>query len=419
MIIVDSHQDLAWNIKTFGRDYSRSALETRRLEEFSETPSYNGHTLLGWPEYQKGKVALVFGTMFASPIHARLGPWDTQTYRDVNQARAFYRGQMDEYFRLCDRHPDKFLLVKNLKDLQEILSEWEDITDPLPEAMEDTGPAEYIKHENGGSRKRKQAGVRSDGGEEEDVKRDPNGREAGEEAIFKGRKRRVGIVPLMEAAEGIREPGELEEWWELGLRIVGLAWAGTRFCGGTRQPGPLTPEGYALLDAMGSLGFALDASHMDEQAVLQALDDFPGIILASHSNAAALLRGLETNRHLSDPVIRGLIERDAVIGVIPYNAFLIPGWTIKDGRQKVSLQHVAAHIDHVCQIAGDALHVGIGSDFDGGFGLRSVPQEIDTIADLRKLIPILSERGYVESDIKAIMGQNWIDRLKRILPEDN
>jgi membrane dipeptidase len=418
MIIVDSHQDLAWNIKTFGRDYSRSALETRFHEESTDTPSYNGHTLLGYPEYQKGKVALVFGTMFASPSGARLGPWDTQTYKTYDQARLFYLGQLDEYFRLCDRHSDKFMLVKNLQDLNEIVEEWKDISDPLPEALEDPGPAEHTRGGNGGPREGKQPGYRRAESEEEGHE-ESNGREAGEEAIFKGRKRRVGIVLLMEAAEGIREPEELEEWWERGLRIVGLAWAGTRYCGGTRQPGPLTREGYALLDAMNSLGFALDVSHMDEQAVLQALDDFPGIILASHSNASALLRGLETNRHLPDTVIRGLVERDAVIGVVPYNPFLLPGWKINDGRDKVSLQHLVAHIDHICQIAGDARHVGIGSDFDGGFGLRSVPQEIDTIADLRKLIPLLAEKGYAGSDIKAIMGQNWIEKLRQILPEGN
>lgn len=422
MIIVDSHQDLAWNIKTFGRDYSRSVFETRRLEEYSETPSYNGDTLLGWPEYQQGKVALVFGTMFASPIRARLGPWETQTYQDINQARAFYRAQMDEYFRMCDIHPEKFRLVKTKKDMEELLAQWKDAFDPLPEAMEDTGPHEHHKQGNGGRLNRgENSGKVGPPGEtaQPGDDREPNGREAEEESIFRGRVREVGIVPLMEGAEGIREPAELEEWWDWGLRIVGLAWTGTRFCGGTRQPGPLTPDGYALLDAMGSLGYALDISHMDEQAVLQALDIFPGIILASHSNAAALLKGLETNRHLSDPVIRGLVERDAVIGVIPYNRFLLPGWTIKDGRDKVSLQMVVAHIDHICQIAGDALHVGIGTDFDGGFGVQSAPQEIDTIADLRKLVPLLVERGYSESDIEAILGQNWIDRLNRILPEDN
>jgi membrane dipeptidase len=200
------------------------------------------------------------------------------------------------------------------------------------------------------------------------------------------------------------------------VRLIGLAWAGNRYCGGTGEPGPLTSEGYALLEAMADLGFGLDLSHMDGEAALQALDAYPGTILASHANAARLLKGVETNRHLPDEVIRGLIERDGVIGVVPYNRFLLPGWSHPDPRAAVSLQHVVAQIDTLCQMAGDARHVGLGTDFDGGFGLQSVPAELDTIADLHKLIPCLSEKGYAAADIAAIFGQNWIDRLQRVLP---
>jgi membrane dipeptidase len=227
----------------------------------------------------------------------------------------------------------------------------------------------------------------------------------------------VGLVILMEGAEGVRSPEELSEWWELGVRIIGPAWAGTRFCGGTGEPGPLTGEGFELLEAMAQLGFGLDISHMDEQAVLQALEAYPGTIIASHSNAAALLKGIDSNRHLSNQVIDGLLERDGVIGTVINNGFLKPGWRSKDSRHLVSLQDVAAHIDYVCQRAGDPYHAGIGSDFDGGYGWQSTPAEIDTIADLLKLVPLLAEKGYQEEDIEAIFGKNWLDRLNRILPE--
>ena len=222
---------------------------------------------------------------------------------------------------------------------------------------------------------------------------------------------------MMEGAEGVREPGELEEWWTMGVRIIGPAWAGTRFCGGTREPGPLTKDGFALLDGMAALGFILDVSHMDEMAALQALDTYPGALIASHANAQSLLRGLDSNRHLSERVIQGLIERQAVIGVMPFNPFLLAGWKSADRRTLVPLERLIAHIDSICQVAGDAQHVAIGSDFDGGFGLQNVPVEIDTIADLRKLIPMLAERGYAESDIAAILGRNWARLLQLHLPE--
>jgi membrane dipeptidase len=135
------------------------------------------------------------------------------------------------------------------------------------------------------------------------------------------------------------------------------------------------------------LGFLLDLSHMDAQAALQSLDRYPGEIIASHANAASLLKGYDGNRLLPDDVIRGLLERDGVIGIVPFNTFLLNGWKSSDGRHHLSLGHVVAQIDYICQMAGDALHAGFGTDFEGGFGVQSVPPEIDTIADLQNWSP--------------------------------
>jgi membrane dipeptidase len=102
---------------------------------------------------------------------------------------------------------------------------------------------------------------------------------------------------------------------------------------------------------------------------------------------------------------------------VPTNNFLKPGWKESGGRASVSLELVAAQMDYICQLAGDACHVGIGTDFDGGFGLTDIPVEIDTIADLRKIIPILNQKGYTPSDITALLGENWLALLKSTLPE--
>lgn len=362
MLIVDAHEDLAWNMLTFGRDYTRSAAETRRLEAGGVTPERNGDTLLGWPDYQRGRVAVVFGTAFVCPAHRQAGGWETQVYRDANEAHYLYRQQFDLYHRLAGEHPDQFQLVTRQRDLQNVLAAWRS-----PDSPETPRP--------------------------------------------------VGIVPLMEGAEGVRSPAELEEWWQMGVRIIGPAWAGTRFCGGTREPGPLTSQGFALLEGMASLGFILDLTHMDQAAVLQALDVYPGRLLASHANAHALLTGVESNRHLSDRVITGLIERGGVIGVVPFNGFLLGDWKMGDRRDLVDLGQVVAQIDTICQIAGDAKHVGLGTDFDGGFGVQHVPLGIDTIADLPHLAPLLQDKGYNETDIAAILGENWLSFLTQALPE--
>lgn len=360
MLLVDAHEDLAWNMLTFGRDYTQSAEKTRQREQGSETPQHNGDTLLGYPDYQRGQVAVVFATLFAAPTRRRYGDWDRLCYTTNDQAYSLYNTQLDAYHRLTDEHPEKFRLIVRLDDLQEVLSHWE-----KPDEQEHP----------------------------------------------------VGLVILMEGAESVRQPDELEEWWQRGVRLIGPAWASNRFCGGTREPGPLTKQGYTLLEAMTDYGFVLDLSHMDETAALQALDFYPGRIVATHANALALLKGIESNRFLSDRLIQGLIERDGIIGVVPFNRFLVPGWTADDGRESVDLDHVVAHIDYICQMAGDAQHVGIGTDFDGGFGLQGTPHEIDTIADLQKLAPLLADRDYPDSDIAGILGGNWLQLLKKSLPE--
>ena len=361
-LIIDSHQDIAWNMLTYGRDYTRSVQVTRQLEAGTSTPDRNGDCLVGWPEYQRGQVATVFATLFAAPVRKK-EPGDTVLYADYETAHRLYRDQITVYRRLADSLPDKFRLISSRSDLDSVIEHW---SRPVQE----------------------------------------------------GEGHPVGLIYLMEGADGVRSPRELGEWYDQGLRIIGLAWAGTRYSGGTDEPGPLTAEGRKLIAAMADYNFILDLSHMDPAAVYEALDRYEGPVIATHSNCAALMQGSESNRHMPDRVIRGLIERDGVIGLIPLNSFLKVGWLRRSGsrREEVPLDTYIAHIDHVCQLAGDALHAGIGSDFDGGFGLQSIPPELDTIADLQKVASKLLDHGYSEDDAANILGGNWLRILRKHLP---
>jgi membrane dipeptidase len=175
--------------------------------------------------------------------------------------------------------------------------------------------------------------------------------------------------------------------------------------------------GFELLEVMASLNMILDISHMDHQSARQSLDFYEGQVIASHSNAETLIKGIPINRHLKDETIEQLIERDGVMGIVPLNSFLVWDWRSKGGRSAVSLENIVAQIDHVCQIAGDTNHVALGTDFDGGFGVESVPEEIDSIADLPKLAPRLSEKGYNEDDIERIFSGNWLRILENNLPK--
>jgi membrane dipeptidase len=88
-----------------------------------------------------------------------------------------------------------------------------------------------------------------------------------------------------------------------------------------------------------------------------------------------------------------------------------------DRKDSVTLDDVVAAIDHVCQVVGDATHVGIGSDFDGGFGAESAPAGIDTVADLPRIGKRLIEHGYSTEAVTAVMGQNWLRVLRAFLPK--
>lgn len=359
-IIIDAHQDIAYNMFSFGRDYRQSAQVTRAREAGTRIPELqNGQSLLGWPEYQQGKIAVIFATLFVMPRKYKSNESERVDYASLDEAYRLTRAQMDIYNRLTDESPDMFTLIKDRAGLARVISDW---------------------------------------------KNDPDSNHP------------VGLVLSMEGAEGVSGAAELEAWWDEGLRMIGPVWAGTRYCGGTYEAGKFTDEGFRLLEIMAELGYTLDIAHMTEESALQALDRYPGAIIASHANARAILKEDSTQRHLTDETIRRLVERDGIIGVVPFNRFLLPGWKNTDAREQVHLEMVVDHIDHICQLSGDANHVGIGTDYDGGFGWPAIPLELDTIADLPKLAQPLQTRGYSSEDIDRIFHGNWQRMLERTLP---
>jgi membrane dipeptidase len=94
---------------------------------------------------------------------------------------------------------------------------------------------------------------------------------------------------------------------------------------------------------------------------------------------------------------------------------MVPGWVRGKTTPQAAglrLERLIDHIDHVCQLAGNARHSGIGSDLDGAFGREQTPADLDTIADLSRLPAMFSARGYNEEDVKQIMYGNFTRFLK-------
>ena len=355
MIVVDAHEDIAYNALMYGRDYRHSAWRKRRLEVNSPVPSRNGNATVGLTDALLGRVAITFATLFVAPRTRHTEAWDTLSYSDEHEAYQLALRQMDYYERLADEH-EKIDLVRTQVDLDAVLETWGEATDI--------------------------------------------------------RDHHAGLVMLMENADPILEPKQFEEWYERGVRVVGPAWRGTRYCGGTGEPGPLADLGRELLEILADFNVLLDLSHMAEESYLEAVDRYAGPMIASHSNPQ---RFRQSDRHLSDDMIHRLTERDGVMGVVMYNAFLSNDW---DRQERLPFNVVPDVIDYICQLTGSAAHVGLGSDFDGGFGVESVPQGIDTLADLLTVGDALRERGYEEADIAAILGGNMLRKLREVLPED-
>lgn len=361
-IIIDAHQDIAFNALTFNRDILRSAYDTRESEKGSQIPQWNeGEATVGWPDYQKGQVAIIFATLWNPPKQFCSGAWDVLSYQNLDQASRLAHQQFEYYHRLVQENPDKFTLILNQHDLNRVLADWDNPT------SEHTHP--------------------------------------------------VGLMLHMEGAEGLRSMSELEEFFELGVRQVGPVWAGLRYCGGSKALRPFDREGFTLLETMASLGIGMDISHMSESAALTAMDHFDGPVIASHSNSRTLLKGRSGERHLTDRTIQMLFEREGCIGVVPYNKFLSTEWELNTPGETVTIDHIIDQIDYFCQMAGDSMHVGIGSDLDGGFGFPNIPAELDTISDLQKLEPRLLARGYTCEDVKNIFHLNWKKHLEKMLPK--
>jgi membrane dipeptidase len=346
--LVDSHLDLAENATLFGRDLTLSVAQIRATEKRTTRQA-----TVSLPDLERGGVAVAFATVTAGFLAADVGDdFEPRAaiYRTPEEAETQALLQVALYEEWQGQ--GRARLIKSVDDLDHHLDLW--------------------RHD-----------------------------------------RKPGLVLLMEGADPIVRVRDLPRWWRRGLRMVGLTFGDTAYGRGvtggspTFKRGGLTPEGFALLDAMAELGFVWDLSHLTEEGIRQGLDrGFPRVC-ASHANARALT---PTDRHLSDDVVRAIAERDGVIGLVLYNGFLEPRWE-RDRSIAISLsEHLRRHAEHVARLAGWG-HVGIGSDLDGGFGLEESPAEIDTVADLRR-----AGSAVPAGAREAVLGANWLRFLRAALP---
>ncbi|MBZ0302306.1 MAG: membrane dipeptidase [Anaerolineae bacterium] len=354
MLVVDAHLDLSWNALQWNRNLLHSVY-TIRTREIGMPEKARALNTVALPEMRQGRVFLCFATLLSRSTGNPVAHVD---FLSPAQAFGTARGQLAYYRALESQGPIRILT--SLDALDAHVDAWQ------------------VWETEGAS----------------------------------GEPPPLGFVISMESADPILHPDDLADWHAAGVRLIGPAHYGMgRYAGGTSVEEGLTDTGFRLLDEMARVGVILDLTHLSDAAFWQALDRYDGPVIASHNNCRALV---PHQRQYSDEQIRAIIARDGVIGAAFDAWMLLPGWVRgMTTNESVTLERVVNHIDHICQLAGNSAHVGIGSDLDGGFGREQSPSDLDTIVDLQKIAEILLSRGYADADVAAIMHGNWIRLLRR------
>jgi membrane dipeptidase len=318
-MIVDSHQDIAWNALAEGRGFTGKPAAGYMVSRQALTDA---------------GVGLVFATVFTAPAGTR---WLRLPYgyRTAREAHLLGRSQVSYYESV------ELPLIRTREQLRDYADSW--------------------------------------------------------------RPGQLAAVLLMENADPIETPRQVGEWFDRGLRVVGPAWARTRYCGGTMAPGGLTAAGHGLLRAMRRHHLILDLSHMADRSVRDSLELWTGPLIASHVGARALCG---RQRQMPDDVVREVAARDGLLGVSLFSGHLRL-------QPPASIGDVVEHAAHFARVAGDTRFVGLGSDLDGGFDAALAA--ISSLADLRSLRRALARRfGIAEAE--GIMGGNWLRFLQSALP---
>lgn len=352
MLIFDAHLDLSMNAIEWNRDLTRPLDEIRTREKHLTDKPDRGRGTISFAEMRRGRVGLCVATQIARYVAPDnpLPGWHSQ-----DQAWAMTQAQLAWYRAMEERG---------------------ELVQILDRAALDRHMDDWLHGES------------------------PDGKA-------------IGYVLSLEGADSIVTLAHLERAYAQGLRAVGPAHYGPGvYAYGTNASGDLGTKGRALLREMENLGIILDVTHLCDESFRDALDHFHGPVWASHSNCRALVNH---NRQFSDDHIRELVQRGAVIGAVLDAWMLVPGWVRGQSTPEstgVTLETVADHIDHICQVAGNANHVGIGSDLDGAFGREQCPSDVQTIADLSKLPALLAARGYTQPDLELIAHGNFVRFLR-------
>lgn len=351
MLIFDAHLDLSMNALEWNRDLRWTVEDIRKSEKgMSDKPDREKNTV-SFDAMRKGQVGLCVATQIARYVKrdSKLPGWNSP-----EQAWSQTQGQLAWYKEM--EREGYLISICNREDLKQHLNLWKDPKADSP----------------------------------------------------------IGYILSLEGADSIVTLDHLERAWEQGLRAIGPAHYGPgTYAHGTDSVGGIGVKGKELLKKIASLGLILDATHLCDQSFWETMKVYEGPVWASHNNCRKFVNH---NRQFADEQIKELIDRKAVIGIALDAWMMVPNWVRGVSTPQsmgVTLDLMVNNIDHICQLAGNTEHVGIGTDLDGAFGKEQSPADLDTIADLQSIPERLKKKGYTQSDIENIMHKNFISFLLR------
>jgi membrane dipeptidase len=353
MFIMDAHLDLAMNAMEWNRNLRQTVDQLRDREKGLTDKPDRERNVVSLPALREGKIGLVVATQIARYVRkgSPLPGWHSP-----EQAWAQSQGQLAWYGAMVDQ--GEMIQIVDKASLETQVKTWSD---------DSTADAD----------------------------------------------KPVGFILSLEGADSLVNISYLEKAYKYGLRALGPAHYGEgRYAGGTGTEDGFSEAGKFLLKEMDSLHMILDVTHLTDVGFSQAMDIYKGPVWASHHNCRTLVKN---QRQLTDDQIRVLIERGAVIGGVLDAWMLADGWIRGVSLPRavgVNLDRLIDHYDHICQIAGNADHIAIGSDLDGAFGTEQSPYDLNSIADLQKLPALLTLRGYAAEDIQKILHGNWLRFLR-------
>lgn len=351
MFIFDAHLDLSMNALEWNRDLTWTVDEIRKSEVgMTDKPDREKNTV-SLDAMRKGNIGICVATQIARYVkkESNLPGWNSP-----HQAWAQTQGQLAWYRAMEDI--GEMTAITNLEQLNSHIKLWEDPTSKTP----------------------------------------------------------IGYILSLEGADSIVTIDHLQRAYEQGLRAIGPAHYGPgTYAQGTNSTGGIGAKGKELLKKICELNLILDATHLCDISFWETMKLYNGPVWASHNNCRTFV---DHNRQFTDEQIQELIGRNAIIGIALDAWMMVPNWVRGKSTPEsmgVTLKQMVNNIDHICQLSGNSLHVGIGTDLDGGFGKEQCPSDIDTIADLQKVPQLLSDKGYDQQDINNIMHQNFITFLQK------